>query len=164
MKVEKEKVELNQGAIAICPVCEMRSVVVWYEEIAQLTKMFCLECGRFWIEVGGVTREDHRGHTDWMTRHLEKYNRISRNPGTGLHVQDSGEYGWLGEEKEDTYGKYIDEKNKELDKEVEWIVEGAIAKVITASLASGVPCDPATSDGINYIESCLEKMKKGEKK
>jgi hypothetical protein len=160
-KKEEDKVVLNQEAIQICPVCEERSVVVWYGEIAQLTKMFCLECGRFWIEVEGVMREDRMEYTDWMTRQLEKYKKIIRNrPVTGLHFQDSGEYGWLGEEKEDTYGKHIDEKNKQLDKEVEWIVEGAISKVIMASLASGVPCDPDTSDGINYIESCLDKMKK----
>lgn len=62
------------------------------------------------------------------------------------------------EEREDRYGKYIDEKNKQLDKEVEDIVKGSITKVIMASLASGVPCDPDTSSAIKYIESCLEKM------
>lgn len=62
-----------------------------------------------------------------------------------------------------SYEGYIDWKNEQLDKEVMQIVEGAISKINMASLASGIPCDPDTSDGIRSIELCLEKMKKGEK-
>lgn len=126
---------LNQEAIQICPICEERSVVVWYG--MNQTKLFCLECGRFWIEAEDVKSElvsnRHEIHFQGLT---------------------------LLEGDEDTYGKELDERNKQLDKEVEWIVEGAISKIIMASLASGIPCDPDTSDGIRSIESCLEKMKK----
>jgi hypothetical protein len=163
--MNEQKVELNQESIQICPVCGKKGVVVWYDVIT--TKLFCLECGGFWIE-GEDIKEDPREYVDWKIRELDKkvqkivekaISDVAKNcPITPWKLSESTII--VGEEKEDTYGKYIDEKNKQLDKEVEGIVEGAISKVIMASLASGVPCDPDTSDGINYIESCLDKMKK----
>lgn len=56
-----------------------------------------------------------------------------------------------------------DPRTEQLDKEIERIVEDAIFKVIDARLISMLPFDPDTPDAIKYIESCLEKMKKGEK-
>ena len=150
-KKEEKKMQLNQEAIQICPACETRSLVVWYSSGYEHTKLFCLDCGRFWLEAEAEMIQDPREYTDWKIRELDK------------KVQKSIE-SIAVEEEEDVYGKYIDKKNEQLDKDVEGIVEGAISKVITASHAAchaaGIPCDPNTYDGIRSIEFCLEKMKK----
>ena len=47
---EEEEVEINTDALQICPTCGKRNLVL-YTAINQPSKLFCLGCGKYWVEV-----------------------------------------------------------------------------------------------------------------
>lgn len=165
---EEDAVKLNQESIQICPVCEKKSVVVWYSSGYEHTKMFCLECGRFWIESEGIN-EDPREYIDWKIRELDKKVQEmvedvkSKLIKYGKYRDDKVEDGGAVIERNWDANKIAEIKMEQLGIKTNKIVKDTITEVILAGIELFIVGDLSNMDAINEIEACLEDIKKKER-